>query len=87
MPGEDMVSFGGESIYVWISVPADQGQFEIGFIFRWWKTQEMHTHIGKNAHLGFGKRVKITDNGSGNDAQGKRMTRAAIPMISSTKTR
>ena len=30
MPGEDMVSFGGESIVVWISVPADQGQFELG---------------------------------------------------------
>ncbi len=30
MPGEDMYSFGGESIYVWISVPAGQGQFELG---------------------------------------------------------
>lgn len=29
MPGEDMASFGGESIILWISVPADYGSFEL----------------------------------------------------------
>ena len=31
MPGEDMASFGGEKIVVWITVPGDWGAFEIGF--------------------------------------------------------
>lgn len=31
MPGENMASFGGESIIVWISVPEGQGAFDVGF--------------------------------------------------------
>jgi hypothetical protein len=31
MPGENMASFGGESIVVWISVPSDAASFELGF--------------------------------------------------------
>ncbi len=31
LPGQDMASFGGEKIVVWITVPGDWGAFEIGF--------------------------------------------------------
>ena len=30
MPGEDMASFGGESITLWVSVPGDTSSFELG---------------------------------------------------------
>lgn len=30
LPGEDMATFGGESVVLWISVPGDQDQFEVG---------------------------------------------------------